>query len=392
MDLMILNPNNYGEGRIVEGWDSVVWVERYNRPGEVTITIPPDPDLQQLLWPGQMITHVDTETIMMIETHKIDEKKNGEPVIEMKGRTIDVIAMENRILTMDDPTIFSFINGFSEEEFVYYMDEAAPWEQAITLIQDFLVASIVSPFQTYPNLSSVNAVYYTGSTVDLIVPRSFPKGERVDAAVYKLLDLVDCGLKLIRPNTTYFDTTLQFYVHNGQQRDVVFSWAEGDVEDASYLWSNRNYRNSAYVFTEKFTRYIGRNLMVNAFGTGLYLSGDPVEGWGLRIASVDATDWDPGPGWSPPMGTNEKNYVSAVLNSRGLDVLGQMKHIRIVDATIAPTSRYEYMHDYQMGDRVRVQGNYGVEGEFRVVEYAITSDKDGDAGFPTLAAYTPTSV
>lgn len=392
MDLMLLNRDNYSEGRIVNGWDSVIWIERYDSPGEVTITADPDPELQSLLWPGQMITHVDSETVMMIETHKIDEKSKDKPVLEMKGRTVDVIAMENRVLTMENPTLLSFINGFSEQDFAYDMTAEQPWVQATKIIQDFLVNSILGAFQSYPNLRVINMLSPSGWTDDLKQERSFAKGTHVDEAVYKLIQTGNCGLKLVRPTSDAGSTTLDFVVHKGEDKSYLeFSWNEGDVEDATYLWSNKLYKNSAYVFTEQFTNYIGRQLRTNPWGFGLTLTGETATGWDLKIASVDATDFKPD-GFTIPLNPLQTYYMASVLNARGLDVLSQKKIVQIMDATISPTAKYDYLIDYKIGDIVSVKGNYGVDSKMRIVEYAITSDKDGDSGFPTLAAYTETAV
>lgn len=382
---MRLDATTYSGGEIINGLTSVIWVERYMEPGEITITCPPDPYLQEKLAPGTLVSHIDSQTVMMIETHTIDESKEGEITLEMTGRTIDVIAMENRVLTMDDPTFLSFVNGLSEEDFTYNMVEDNAWAQAAKIINEFLVSSISNTYQTYPNLEVINAVNGTEYPQS---PRAFPKGTTVAKAVYDLLGSTGKGLRLIRPTRAWESNKLAFYIHDGQNKSnqVLFDWAAGDVEKARYVWSNKVYRNSAYVHTDEYTYHIGKNLMV-AWDSSLYLDGIDASGWDLRVMSVDASDWKLG--LTPPLSDLQKAFIRAILNARGKAELAKQKKISMIDATISSTSRYEYIHDYNIGDIVRVRGNYGVEADMRVVEFAVTSDANGDVGFPTLEEYIP---
>jgi hypothetical protein len=46
---------------------------------------------------------------------------------------------------------------------------------------------------------------------------------------------------------------------------------------------------------------------------------------------------------------------------------------------------YQYRRDYNIGDLVSIDGNFGQTAVMRVIEYAEIEDENGNSGHPTLA-------
>jgi hypothetical protein len=59
--------------------------------------------------------------------------------------------------------------------------------------------------------------------------------------------------------------------------------------------------------------------------------------------------------------------------------------ITITRADASDITRYEYRKDYNVGDLVSLDGNFGQIAVMRVMEYVEIEDENGESGHPTLA-------
>lgn len=365
MDVFTLDRDEYNNGTPVHGIDSVLWVERYNREGEFKIEGKPTHELLSTLADGTLISHTNTDTIMMVESHSIDESKEGKTKAEFIGRTVDEILMENRVVTLSDhiSDAFTFDVSFYPMEFNFPAWNS--WDQASNLMYRFLTDPDNLPAEAIPNLVIRQDI---GGSETSPTSRLLTKLSLVSKSVRELLDVSGAGLKIERPNESH-PGEIHFVVHKGSDKslDVRFDWNFGDLESARYLWSNKGYKNGAYVSTDAYT--------LRSFPYG-------VTGWDLRLMPVDAGDWkkdDPTP--------DETTFaeIVSILGARGKDAIDRQGLVHLIDTKVSTKSRWTYNLDYKLGDLVSVAGNYDTSAVMRVVEYAATLDETGSTGFPTLA-------
>ena len=59
--------------------------------------------------------------------------------------------------------------------------------------------------------------------------------------------------------------------------------------------------------------------------------------------------------------------------------------ITISSANVSDVSKYRYRRDYNVGDWVMLDGNFGQIAKMRVTEYAEIEDENGESGSPTLS-------
>jgi Siphovirus ReqiPepy6 Gp37-like protein len=182
------------------------------------------------------------------------------------------------------------------------------------------------------------------------------------------------GMKTIRRNT--FGTPdgsssqTNMCVHRGVNRSasVIFSWKSGDMEGAEYLWSNKKLKNSAIVLG----RYV--NVVVDTVGATKYnrrsmiVSGDDIDG---NLGSV-------------PTGGALTSVVSK-MQARGREALGSQNNVTITRTDFASVSRYQYRKDFEVGDLIALDGNFGQIAVMRIIEYVEIQDENGESGHPTLA-------
>lgn len=388
MDFFGLDFTDYNNGQIINGIDSAVWVERYRDPGEFKIIGEPTEAFRRDLFIGRLISHTDTYEVMMVETHEIDESKEGTPMLVVSGRSVEAIVMENRTVNpglgpAEEP---GYTQGFeippSEgSDFVTQttglpIGGIATWEQVAYLINRYCVDN--EPGYTDENIPNLEV------QVDISRDDPYPLDRLIKIntlydEVLPLLESFDGGIRVERPAAPLsHDGKLWFVVHEGNdlREQVQFEYVRGDVENARYLWSAKNVRNKAYVRS----KYYG--LVVEPYFT---YTGDHLTGWSNRVKHVDVSDF-----------TNyytgaDSTIIAAMfqfLYFKGWDeIVKTATDMAIVDATISGTSQFRYRHQYQMGDVVFVRGNYGMEVPMRVIEYAESMDKDGESGSPTLVYY-----
>ena len=87
---------------------------------------------------------------------------------------------------------------------------------------------------------------------------------------------------------------------------------------------------------------------------------------------------------SYPTGANKTTALSA-MSVRGNEELSAYRDVEIVSVNISKTNKHKYRKEYDIGDVVRLDANYGAQRIVRVVEYVEVDDKNGSSGYPTLA-------
>jgi hypothetical protein len=352
MDIFTLDKEFYQNGEIVNDIDTILWVERYRQAGEFTITADATTQVKEQIPVGSLISHSDTLEMMYVENHEIDESNYEEKKLIITGRSVEAVVMENRVVMLN-------YSGLKEKA----IDEDHDDTDILYILASQDVRAQV--FNVVP--------IYDGNEIDPR-ERTIPFGELYKNVV-DILSSFDGGIRTERPTPLGFHpTTMDWVVHTGNdvRPSVNFDWSSKDVEKARYLWSDKVYRQMAYVASQ----YIGV-LIGNAGGVP--------SGWDLRLMYVDASDYNQ---WISPA-TNPTEYDAMVrtLEARGLDALGKQRYNTIVDATISKDSQWKYRTHYNMGDIVFVRGNYGISQPMRVTEYAESRDaKSGESGFPTLSA------
>jgi len=374
MDVFVINRDdmsaNYDSN--IVSYDSLTWVERYNKPGEFTMIGNPVP-LQGQLPPGTWISHSLSATVMVVEDHIIKESK-----LHITGRTLDAFIMDRRVVKNIEATWDE--NDISTDDIRVDTGYETSWWTVKKLLDDALINSDVAS-ENVPNLytfidSELNV--YTESNITQDVPK---KGAPLSDAVYDILLANDTGLRIERPWASRHNysviiegepavipnDSLAFVIHQGvdltDDFSMLFSWNDGDLMDPRYLWSIKDLRDSYYVHSYEYTKK--------------YHSSKT--GWDCSVASIDAEDYDPS--------TAEDIYeITQILKARGLNHINRTSGNQIlVDAKVTKTATPKFGIDYALGDLVPVLAQYGVSQTMRVVEYAMISDKNGHHFIPTLA-------
>ena len=356
------DPTDLIQGQAINGATSIMWTERYREPGEFEIVAPLSSGLLQFLPLGTMISHVNTMEVMIVENQNIKDDDDVDPIVSITGRSLELI-LEDRIVGSNLAQTNSLLIPYTIAAMVVA-------QQVVHLILEH----IDHPTDSDDKLEHFNA--WSGVTVGTSEPRTLGRIS-VHKAVLDLLSVDNLGIRVVRRqpydlNGTDADT--HFIVHNGIDRSasVIFSRKAGDLEGAEYLWSNRKYFNTAFV--------VGRYVNTKVHTPGY-------SGYTRSMMVVQADDID-GHLDVVPSGAILDSVV-AQMQTRGRAALSGQSRINLVRADISEVSKYHYRRDYNIGDIVTVDGNFGEIAPMRVIEYVEIQDENEEKGHPTLEVPNP---
>jgi exosome complex RNA-binding protein Csl4 len=350
-------------GAPINGYLSAMWVERYRTPGEFEFEAPMSSGLKDDLPLGTIISHVDTYDFAIVENHEISEDPNSDPRIKITGRTFDSW-LENRMVGAN------LAYGTPAAPFVEFtLASNRTWTQAVSLInQHIQIASTVDDDDSLnDDILAFTPLSGAGVTEARVVKRG-----NLHERLLELLAVEDLGIRMVRKNTigTIGSATVsRFHIHRGIDRSnsIIFSSANGDVDSAQYLWSIKSKKNAALVQG----RYVETMVVSGASGLN------------RRMMMVDASDID-GSLSAAPTGST-LTTIRAKMQLRGQEALANQNEINIAQVDISKAVLSRFRKDYDIGDIISVDGNYGVLEKRRVVEYVEIEDENGESGHPTLA-------
>lgn len=362
MDLFKFNyttdPTILERGEPINKAKTKMWVERYLEPGEFEIEAPLSTGLREFLPAGTIIGNTDSMEVMIVENHEISEKTIEDPLLTVTGRSLESY-LENRIVGVNLARASSTVDE-------YELAADTTYNQAAKLINDHIVSPPANANDAMGNVLAVAQAYSPATSEARVINRG-----SVHQRLLEVLAVDDAGIKTIRRNTfgVGSSTQTQFRIFKGANKanSVIFSWKAGDLEGADYLFSDKKLKNSALVLG----RYVYR--MVDTGPTK----------YDRRIAIVPADDLD-GHLNAPPTG----GALTTLLNKmtvRGQQALKKQTRVTISRTDISEITRYQYRRDYDIGDLVSLDGNFGQIATMRVIEYVEIDDEKGESGHPTLS-------
>lgn len=343
-----------GEG--INGYDSVLWAERYQKPGEFKIKAKLSSGLKTFLPIGTIISHIRTRELMIVETHQIQEPKDKDPTIEISGRSF-ITVLEQRIVGQN------YVDGGGVELVNYTLATDETWEQLVFMIADHIGDGFTNDFDDC--LPSVVASH--SCTGIATVEERLVKYDNVLSRALEILKIDDIGIRTLRPTSSDLNIYIDIYQGADRTAEVQFSTVLGELDNIQYLFTNKKYYTHA--------RVIGRWVQYD-------VEGIPAVNIDRRWMLIDGSDIDQ-PYPSLPTGL-DLTYALAMMVVRGQEVLKNQKKITITQADVSPNSTLSYGRDYFLGDLVTVNGNFNQTQVMRVTEFVEIEDEDGTSGQPTL--------
>lgn len=365
MDLMTLNANNQ-PAKLIENWDGLIWAERYNTVGDFQLRTGAVSTFMNLLPEGTRLTLRESNHVMSVETHEIERKKNAPESLVIKGRSFESV-LDRRVAIQS----ISASTGSTN----WTVNSKTPSDVAYYIINQLCVLGLLDPADIFePSMvqfpTPADYLASTGPNKGFDVSR----GNLLNAVLQLLQTeakadntttpvtpaIVPHGIRAIRPNAAGTAIGIQIYVGTDRSETVYFDATRDLLDDGKYLFSKVGSANAAYG--------VGPTMSAKMFKGAT----NPT-GLARRVILTDASQSGIGD--------------SGILRAEMSQSLSEAHETAMFDGSInQDVSPYTYGVDFNLGDVVRVVGDYGLEEKARITEYIRSEDATGYKAYPTLAA------
>ena len=434
---------SYLPDELVEGYSSCIWTERFTTPGEFEIKTPHIRETRLLLPEDTLISHLDTDEVMMVETHDIATNEEGVPELVVRGRDIKGMLdhrwiesnyqkkrkMRKNYSAVDGLAVLLW-NAFDNSTTAdVTRGDPNPWDDD-PANNNYTNADI--PKDRIPNIAITDSVPVDGAgvvkgwwlTEGLLAPQFIAFANKYDI-----------GLRAIRPGSgsdarivsvatalatrgtvsevfTNNITALRFDLYKGVDRSqgqsvnpkVSFSTLQGDLSQAQYLWSKKDYKTLVEIISSVAVADQARNATERAY-----------TGWQRRLDVLDAGSPDIPPEPERPKDprknatqaeknafqdaldawrekhdkwVNKKNAIIADFKADAIDdaagLLKLKRRVAMLSGTVSTLTPFQFKEHYGLGDKVSIVGDYDMAEDMIVEEYVRTDDENGDRGYPGL--------
>lgn len=364
MELVTLNDADYQSGKLIEGYDSLIWTERFNTTGDFQIITGDVAGFLSKLPEGKVVSLRDSDVPMVVERHEIETPDKGPDILTIKGRSFEkCLDQRASIQSIAAPT------GST----AWVVNAKIPSDVAHYIIVKVCVEGIVDAKDIFPGtkiqfITPSDYLTGTGPTRAFEVPRgnllntvlTFLQSEaQADPTTTPATPaIIQHGIRSKRPAAGA--TAIGVEIYKGvDRRDQVYFDATRDL-----------LKNGKYVFTKEGSANVGYGVLA-ATAAKMFKGAAEPSGFERRVILID--------------GSTSGATSSDILKTYMQTALAQARETALFNGSINnDISPYTFGVDYGLGDIVKVQGEYGLDELGRVTEYIRSQDKNGYRSYPTI--------
>lgn len=399
MDLVQVYKKDYSLGRLVEDFSSLIWTERYQPNGDFSLVTQAIDYTMGLLPERSLCSLRDSNEVMMVDSHSIEDNSDGIPELTVVGRTVDSfigsrvwhnapygkkakMAKKYSIRKASEVWLWNAIaNGTGNDRIKTSMGYSTDNQLPNVIVTDSVPPSSDGPDQArkvqngdvYSQLITFLA---SGKLGIRIIRPNGTSGRRVDVASDGTFSTTDL--------TNITDLRFDIYAGRDLSNKIVFSYKAGHFQEPKYLLSSATFVTGAFVDGDPRDHYYVDPDAIAGTNAGwnrrdVYVDGGSMQDPNYPSGSTDAE--------KATIKANDSDDFEQSLEDAGLRaVRKEGRHVSSIDATINPLIEFTYGDDYRLGDRVLLQGQYGVRDKKYVTEFIRSQDDSGELGYPTLSS------
>lgn len=346
----------FNQVRIIDNATSIIWVTRFNKAGEFELYIPADSELISLFkQDGVVITRDDTNRAMFVEKLKLTTDAENGDYLTISGRSIECI-LGRRIIPKQ--TILQYP---SFETGLYY------------LIYD----NIINPTDTDRKIPFISYLSPHGwnNKIDMQIT-----GKNLLTAVEDICNAYNVGFKL------YWTRNAQTHIPY-----MIFDLYKGVDRTLSQS------ENTRVIFSPEFENLGNTEYDVDRteFCNWVYVAGEG-EGVNRKIREISEIvepglfvfeKWVDARNTSSNEGEISASDYTKMLVAQGNEEIENAKIIQSFSGEILNVNAYKYGVDYNLGDKVSIVNEYGVQGNATITEITEVEDETGYKLVPTLSKW-----
>lgn len=350
MDIYVLNTDLERIG-IIDTYVSLIWTKRYYKPGDFELYVPASVEILEILKHNNYLQRDDDDRIMIIERLEIKtDAENGNYIIA-SGRSAESLIARRIVWKQTN------LSGTVESCIRQIIDE------------NCITTTATDARRKIPLLKLGTESGFTETMTQQL------RGDNVAEWLETVCMTYGWGWKITLDGGEFV-----FSLINGIDRTyenaagtpyVTFSPDFDNLVNSNYVHDTTNFKNSALVLGE------GEGTARRGISAGLigdsYLNRYEVY--------VDARDVSSNDGEIPV-----HEYYELLLE-RGTQVLSESTITELFDGEVDYTGIYKYKSDYDIGDIIQIENEYGIKATSRIIEIIEKDDETGYSVTPTLQAW-----
>lgn len=355
MDILVMTPS-LEVTAIIEGFESFIWTDRYNKCGDFELYAPFSNQLLESTPKGYFVGFEGSDRLMVIDGHTIETDVEIGAHLTIKGRSLESL-LERRIIWKR-----TMLKGSFQDAVLKLLNQNAITPTDV----DRAIPGLVFQASTDTRITSL--------TVE-----SQLTGENLYATIVDMCVERKLGFKIV-PNSS---GQLVFSLYVGTDRSyvqsvnpyVVFSPEFENLISSKYVESDEPLRNVALVGGEGE----GRARKFHSVGTGV--------GVDRREVFVDAKDVSSAAEVEGGTDLTLAEY-NAQLAQKGEEKLAESAALATLEGEADTTRTFTYGTDFFIGDVVQMTNEFGMEYEVRVGEIIFSQEVAQLTAIPTFELLT----
>ena len=366
LDEIYVRDKNLNKIGLIDNAESVIWTNRYFECGDFEIYAKATSQILELCKNGRFLSHSGSYTPMMIEEYKITTDLDGIDYITISGRCATAI-LTRRVV--DEYSWTDIGETYAELQIKGLIEEN------VTDPSVLRNARIMNKVK-FKNLVPVE------STIKC--PGGSYLGKSVYEAVTDICKYSGFGIKTqlaypVGATTLENNGVLQVILYVGVDRSkkqnklpaVIFSPSYGNLAESEYGVSWTNYANVCLGYATSGKNLGGIKYVGTATGMNRYET------------SVDISD-------AVSLTETYEEYMS-MIQARANEKMANLRQNVAFDGKVVFSESFKYKDDYDLGDIVTMENDYGASETLRIVEVIESLDSNGYIITPVLKGVTETT-
>lgn len=360
MDLYVMD-KNFKTIAVIDEYTSIIWTRRYFECGDFELYLPATHELLDILKCNHYIYRKDCDTVMIIEAITITTNSESGNYFTVSGRSAESI-LSRRVI--NPPSYWNIIE---------------PGNRASSIISPVIEVQLTDERR----INEIDENIQHGDEDNILTERydsPQPLGKNLYEHTVEIIKQYGTGMKFIFNEDK---TKFIIFFYNGQNR------------------TRNQTKNSRVIFSKDYDNIISseysidfKNLSNVALIAGAGEGADRIKSW----VSKDY--------WTPSGLDRYEMYVDArdlqkekngnilsdndyreVLKTRAKEKMAEASIVEGFNAEVETSLQFEYKKDWDLGDIVEIETEYGINAQARIIEVIECDDETGYKVAPTLSTW-----
>ncbi|MBP5598385.1 MAG: siphovirus ReqiPepy6 Gp37-like family protein [Pseudobutyrivibrio sp.] len=358
MDVTIRD-NNFNIVGIVDDYESIIWTDRYNTPGDFQLYGTLDSTIAEYCKIGYFVNIPNSDRTMVIETISAESNPRQSNKITVTGRSVESI-LDRRIIWGTE--IFLGENNKVQDA-----------------IREIITHHVISPAvaqRAIPNFSFIDNS--DPALLDMTFAPIQYDGDNVLEVITNLCQTYNIGFKVINSGSSFTMSIFNGVNRAADQTDypvITFSEEYDNITESRFDMDKTPYKNVALVDGDDIP------------GTDPPVK-ERVPAGDEMASGLDRYEMKVEAGISRNYGDQQEQQTipttkyTQMIRAKGIEELDKLKDIYKLDGKI-DTNSLKYGVDYYVGDTMQFVGLFGINTKVRITEFIRCLDGSGYQEYPS---------